>query len=280
MGPFLVLNHADKKYAKKVVAHAKAIWKWLDKNFEYVGPGEYVPHPIIRICKSSEEESAFRGGDWWSQGIEIVTHKDTGSGAMSYEFEYVNRRMLAIWFSYRDDELWSAMPRWLRDGLSQILGTARSKGSRVDFKVDDWERDGLREAARNDKLTSPQEMMKMGWEEFYKEQHRSQEAAALLRFFLLGAASKSRKTKDLLETYIKSLKAVVTEMQEAEKKNSKDVEKPPETEEEEAERYKNRANKWKEKESELLDKAFAKTFGDWDEKDWRSFETLYFKSID
>ncbi|MCP5041117.1 MAG: hypothetical protein GY944_08795, partial [bacterium] len=29
MGRFLVLNHADPKYAKKMVAHAEAVWSWL-----------------------------------------------------------------------------------------------------------------------------------------------------------------------------------------------------------------------------------------------------------
>jgi hypothetical protein len=279
MGPFLVLNHSDDKYAKRVVAHAEAVLGWLDENLSFIGPDEYVPQMIIRICASQDEESAFRGGDWWGSGTEIVTHKDSGSGAMSYEFEYVNRRIFGIWFAYRDPDLFQALPYWLEGGLSQVLGTARSKGKRLEFQADDWERDALREASRLQKLASPRDLMKLGREGFFSEQSREKEAAALCRFLLTGPASKNRATKTLFKDYLIHLKEVITEIAKEDAKD-KPAEKAPTTEEEEDARFKNRREAWKDKESKVLDETWKRTFADWDDKDWKSFETAYFKTIE
>ena len=186
MGRFLVLNHADAKYAKKTVAHAEAIWKWLDKNFAYIGPDEYVRSPVLRICADRDEENAFRSGTSWGSSYEIVTHQDKGSGSMSWEFEYVNTRLLDIWLRCRNQDMAWAMPYWLRQGLRQVLGTARAKGSRLEFKVDDWERDGLRESARKNELTSPKELVMLGRDSFFENQNRSKQSAAFIRFRIAG----------------------------------------------------------------------------------------------
>jgi hypothetical protein len=275
MGRFLVLNHADDKYAKKLVTQAEAIWDWLDKTFPYVGEGEYVRRPIIRICKDRDEEAAFRSGDWWTQGIEIVTCKDAGSGAMSYEFEFVNRRVFEIWFKHHDAELYSAMPGWIRRGLAQVLKQARPKGRKLDFKVDDYEREQLRNAGKEGKRTKVQDLIKLTGMDFWKEWHREDEAAALVRFLL---TSRSKRCRNVIEDYLSSLKEVIAE-KEKELENSEAF-KPAETEEEEEERYKKRADEWKEREQELLDLVFEKTFGGWSDKDWRRFETEYLKTID
>jgi hypothetical protein len=279
MGPFLVLNHADEKYAKKVVAHAEAVLAWLDENLAFIGPGEYVPAPVIRICANRDEEDAFRGGDWWGSGGEIVTHKDSGAGAMSYEFEYVNRRILGIWFSHRDPDLFQALPYWLDEGLAQVLGTARSKGRKLEFQPDEWERDGLRDAVRQDKVTPPSALMKLGREEFFQEQSRSKEAAALCRFLLTGPASKNRATKTILKDYLICLKEVVGEI-DAERAKEQPAEKPPETEAEEDERFRNRKDGWKAQESKLLEETWQRAFGSWDEKAWKTFENLYLKCLE
>lgn len=280
MGPFLVINHVDDKYAKKVVAHAEAVWKWLDKTFPYIGEDEYVPRPIIRICKNRDEESAFRSGDWFGMGIEIVTHKDVGAGALSYEFEWVNKRILSIWFNYHDRDLFSALPHWLDSSLSQVLGTARASRSSLEFQEDDWERERLREAVRGESLTPPRTLMTLGASDFYEGEHRSTESAALLRFFLTGAASRNRRTKTVLEDYIKNLRAVITEIQEERASRTPEEYQAPETEEEEEERYRAQRQAWKDRESELLTQVFERTFGEWDDRDWATFDKVYYKSLD
>src|SRR5262249_47778146 len=76
MGRFMVLSHADEKFAKRVVDQAEAVWKWLDDTFDFVGPGEYVRTPILRICKDEAEYRAYRKGqDWFSMNdLEIATY--------------------------------------------------------------------------------------------------------------------------------------------------------------------------------------------------------------
>lgn len=277
MGRFLVLLHGDEKFAKKVVAQAEATWKWLDKNFGFVGTGEYVRRPIVRICKNEAEERALLGGTSWGNSLEIVTHKDTGSGAMSWEFEYVNQRMLNIWFNHHARDTYSAMPHWLDNGLWQVIGTARLKGSRFVFKVDSWEREGLRESVRKGDLTPPRDLVMLGRSEFRENPHRTKQSAAFIRFLL---ESKSKKTRVILKDYLMNLQDVVTEATQAAKDAEPTEYEAAETEEEEEERFRKRREAWKEKEREFLTTVFERTFGDWSDKDWRKLQTQYFKSMD
>jgi len=286
MGRFLVLNHADEKYAKKTVAHAEAIWKWMDKNFDYIGTGEYVRRPILRICKDRDEESAFRSGTSWSWGesLEIVTHQDKGAGAMSWELEYVNTKIFDIWFSHRNSDLRWAMPWWLSSGFRQVLGTARAKGSRLEFKVDDWEREGLRVSAKKNELTTPKVLVMLPKKDFYENQNRQWQSSAFIRFLL---EAKGKKTRQVLRDYLMNLQDVVAETQAKEKKESEEKmasmgsggDNSPETEEEEEEAFKKRQESYSAKELEFMQEVFDRTFGDWSEKDWKRLQTLFYKSI-
>ena len=124
-----------------MVEQAGAVLAWLDKTFPYVGPGEYVRQPIIRVCKNQEEENSFREhAGWWDSaglGLEVTTNKEWG-GTRSYEFEYVNRRMVDLWWNDRDRELWWAMPSWLTNGISGIVSEATGKNGKLEFYRDDW----------------------------------------------------------------------------------------------------------------------------------------------
>lgn len=281
MGRFLVLNHADEKYAKKVVAHAEAVWKWLDKNFDYVGKGEYVRRPILRICANRDEESAFRSGTSWGSSLEIVTHQDKSAGAMSWELEYVNTRLVEIWFQHRNRDLYSAMPNWLSSGFRQVLGTARASGRKLEFKVDDWEREGLRKAVREEKLIPPRDLVQMSRSQFWNNQSANMQAAAFIRFIL---EARSKKTRVVLQDYLTELQTIVAELNEKEKKDraSGDVDVPtaPQTEEEEDEAFKNRQKRFEEKETEFLTMVFDRAFGEWSDKDWDRLKKVYFKSVE
>lgn len=277
-GRFLVLLHGDKKFAQRIVKQADAMWDWLDKTFPEFGKGEYIPRPIVRICKDQAEESAYLSGTSWGNNIDITTHRDPNAGAGSWEFEYVNGRVLDIWFGYRNRDAWWAAPWWIRGGMRQVIGAARLKGSRVEFKVDDWERDGLRESARNNELTPPKELVMLTREQFGENPHRTKQSAAFVRFLL---SSRSRKTSSILETYLLGVQRVTKEFdeaEEAERKNRSDSD-APKTEEEEEARLRERSKKLEAKEQEFLDKVFQHTFGDWSDKDWRRLQDEYFKSI-
>lgn len=276
MGRFLVLLHGDEKYAKKVVEQAEAVWKWLDKEFGFIGKDEYVPRPIIRICKDLAEERAFFSGTAWGSGIEITTHKDPGSGSLSWEFEYVNQRMLAIWFNHRNRDLYWALPYWIDLGLDRVIGKAVPKGSGLEFKVDEWERDGLRESARGGNLTPPRELVTLPKAEFWNNEHRIKQSAAWVRYLL---ESKSKRTKSILTDYLKNLQDILEEQKKAAEAEKPEASKPPETEEEEEQRFAARREAMKEREAEFLKEAFERTFGDWDDKDWKKVADQYYKSM-
>src|SRR5262249_12363461 len=122
MGHFLVLNHADDKFAKRVVDQAEAVWKWLDDTFAFVGECECVRAPILRICKDRAEYNAFfKGQDWFSTNdLEIDTYQDEG-GADSWEVKWVNSSVLRFWLWDRDRDLYLSMPGWIGIGLSSLV---------------------------------------------------------------------------------------------------------------------------------------------------------------
>ena len=274
MGRFLVLNHADEKCAKRMVANAEAIWKWLDKNLGYIGEGEYVRRPILRICRDQAEESAFRDGTTWGNSLEIVTHEDKSSGSLSSEFSYVNTKIYDIWFSHHNRDLKWAMPYWLGSGFRKVLGSARAKGSRLEFDVGEWERERLRESARSGGIKPLREFFMVHKDEFYDNEHNMNQAAALMRFML-----DSKSAKKTLDAYLTNLQDIVAEQQaKSDAAETSDPDKPK-TEEEEEEMYRKRQEAMEEKEQQFLEEVFERTFGDWSDKDWKRFESLFLKSV-
>jgi hypothetical protein len=288
-GRFLVISHGDEKYAKRIAEQLECVIGWLEQTFPFVGPDEYVCKPILRVCASLEEEMSFRkGGDgfWFSDSqIEIVTcQMDEGFSTDSWSVERANRQMLTLWFTQRDRDMWWAMPNWLKGGLYQLIGTARAKGNKLEFKVDDWERDGIRERVREGKASSPRELMKMNVESFasgggQEWWGRNQEVGGLVRFFVTGPASKNPKTKDVLRDYIKNLHAVVVEIESELKAGAGKEDDKPKTEAEEEERFKRDSQSWKAREKRVLESTYERTFRSWSEKQWQEFEDVYFRTV-
>ncbi|MBL7008693.1 MAG: hypothetical protein ISR76_06820 [Planctomycetes bacterium] len=274
---YLVLNHADKKFAKKVIEQAQGTMEWLDETFDYVGSGEYVRRPYFRICKDWEEEARFRQGRWFGMSTEITTNKGT-SGATSSEWDYINARCLEIWFGDRDRELWMAMPAWLKVGLGQVVRTARLKGRSMELKPSEWEKIDLREAVRNGTNISPSDLMKMGIEELSSIKSRAEEATALVRFLLSKGASRTKVTKNLMTEYLLALQDVVDEM-EKEAEEAKKDDDGPQTEEEEEAAFQAKQQAWKLREEQVLKGTFERVFAGWQEKDWDAFYKAYYKTL-
>jgi len=165
-----------------------------------------------------------------------------------------------------------------------VLGTARAKGSRLEFKVDDWEREGLRVSAKKNELTTPKVLVMLPKKDFYENQNRQWQSSAFIRFLL---EAKGKKTRQVLRDYLMNLQDVVAETQAKEKKESEEKmasmgsggDNSPETEEEEEEAFKKRQESYSAKELEFMQEVFDRTFGDWSEKDWKRLQTLFYKSI-
>jgi hypothetical protein len=281
MGHFLVISHADDKFVKRVVERAEAAWKWLDDTFPFVGEKEYVRSPVLRICKDQPEYEAFHKnsqGSWTS--VEITTYDDQG-GTTSWAMEEVNREVKNLWFNDRDSDLAGAMPMWLSQGLDHLIGMAAVKQGRLEFRTDDWNRDEVRQAVREKTALAPKAVMSMDGESFWQDFIHAREGAALVGFLTVGPGSKDKQTKDVLVKYLKSLKAVATEVRtEAEKDANKGAaNKEAETEEEEDRQLKDRNASYKAKQKHILDETMERTFHGWSDADWKRFEDMYFKTI-
>jgi hypothetical protein len=279
MGRFLVLNHSDEKFARKMVERCEAVMKWLDTTFACLGDKEYVRAPVLRICKDMEEYNAFfKSGDWSWNNIEVVTYDDNG-GSTSYSIKNVINSLVEIWFKDRDLELAMGMPMWLRDGISNLMSQANLDKGKLEFRTDDWMRDDVREAVRNGKAFTPRQIMTMDGEAFWKDWINFQQGQALVAFLATGSASKTKQAKDFLPAYLQALKSVLGEIKAEEAKNGKDENKPPTTEEEEDQQLKSRRDGYKKNQKRILDEALERASAGWSADAWNKFEELYFKSF-
>jgi hypothetical protein len=209
-----------------------------------------------------------------------VTGHNDNSGKLGYETEWLNKRVLEIWFQDRDRDLFWALPEWIDYGLREVVGASTNKRGKLEFRVDDYEREGVRERARAGTLTPLRELMVKGNTEFHQQgDYRIvYESQSLVRFFL-GDARKNAATKDVLPDYLRNLKAVITAIEAEEKAAGKVDDKKPQTEEEEEEYFRKRRQGWKDRERRILDETYQRTFGSWDVKDWERFEKAYQKTV-
>jgi hypothetical protein len=281
MGRFLVINHADEKFAKQIVEQAEAVWDWLDATFTFIGEKEYVRSPIIRICKDDAEQRAyFRAGDWFSRNdLEILTAQDH-MGKGGWEMEYVNRRVMDIWFADKDWDLRAAMPSWLSHGLDEFVGQLHVKAGKVDFGTDYWNRDEIRDRKREGKLTALRDLMLKTDQQFSEDYFNLRyEGSSLVDFFVTGKASKDKRTKDLLPEYMRQVQKIAGEIKKETDSKKDEKSKTPKTEEEEDAMFREREKGYKDKEKRLLEESFQRTFVGWDSADWKKFEETYLKSL-
>lgn len=282
----LVISNADLKYGKDLANHANAVMKWLEDNFDFIGPQRYVRGPILRICKSRDEEYAYeRGGGngWGGTSLEFVTSLENIRD-WAGEFNWITGRVATHWFQDRDRELYLAMPEWLRHGVTEFLENSKAKGSKLKFRVDDWERDDLREAVREGRVRGARSLMQMSRTELWSTDGQDffsarNEAENFVFFLLAGDGSKNKKYKEIIPNYLKNLKLVLEETKDLEEEKVPGAADAPETEEEEEERFRKLQENYKDREKEFLEKVFDRTFADWSQKDWDKLEKAFTKSI-
>lgn len=283
MGRFLVLNHGDERAAARLVENGEALLEWLETSFAFVGPEEYVRAPILRVCKNSEEEFALqRGNESWSS-FEIVTH-DPRDDWIRWSAGSFNARVAELWFSERDRELYQAFPPWLSWGLRDVAGDAVFDKGKLEFKDDEWDRDQLRERVREGRMRSPRDVLQAAGATFMSNDDWgvTHDAAALVRFLVGPAARKQERTKELLASYVRNLRAVLDESapppppDEPAEEPAGEPAEPPKLDPEQLAAL---TKKYAERQRELIDAVFARTFGAWTDADWKDFEKLYFKTM-
>ena len=170
-----------------------------------------------------------------------------------------------------------------RGNAGSTRGAGRD-GRKVESRVNEYAREGARLAVSQGRATAPRTIMSQTREEFSSGAggagtfSKSAEAAQLVRFLLSKEGARCKQAKKLLETYVTTLTEVVDEIKEKDK-GSVNVGDAPKTEEEEDARGKERAERWRQKEQDMVREVFERTFADWSEKDWSSFTKAYFKFI-
>ena len=277
LGRIFVIFDVDEKVAQRYSTDATAVLDYLDEAFNWLGPGEFVREPTVRICKDSDEERMYQKGSGWSWGDEIVTHKDFDRGGSWSESGYVNRSVCEHWFRERSGELWSVLPSWLRYGMGDAFMKSRSKGRSLEFFSDSWERVDIAEQIRAGKISPLRDLIKLDSEEIWKDSNKTDECSAAVRFFLTGP----KKAKEALKTYLQTLLPLAKKRDEerrAAAAASAKAEKPK-TEEEEDAAFKAAHIKRNEEEKKFLDEAFVKAFGAWTDSDWKSLDSAYQKSL-
>lgn len=276
---FLVLNHAGAKYQEKVIAHAEAVRNWLDREFGDIGPG-YVQGCIIRICRDRDEERAFSSGSgdsWSSDSRELVT-SESKDGMNEYEFQYLGRGLMNMFFHDKNDELYGALPTWLENGLKEYIGTAVLKGGQLNFVPDMSEKETAREGWQKGKYKPVRSLFELTSRDMFGGEDGRYvygQCTSVVRY-LMGPGKANKKHAALIKDYLKYLLEVVAENEKAARAAVPKGEAKTEEEEEEEFR-KRRKQDWSAKEKEFLQQVQKKTFGSWTDADWAGLQAAWEK---
>lgn len=269
---FIAVTHTDSGYTKDLLKHAEALRGWMDDTLGFVGSG-YVGKVIIRVCADQEEHSAYEASrNWYSESPEVVTYRDR-EGWTDWAMESLNRGLFKAWMRDRNDNILWGAPSWLRNGLTDVVSGAVSKGSKVQFKADIWDRQGIAVLDRDGKLLSAKSFFTMTSDTLWSDYENHRQAQFFTRFLLVGAGSKG-KYKNVLKDYVKNLIFLLDEEDAAQAKASGPKE-APKTEAEEDARFKERQTEWSNKEAQSLESLLQKTFPDWTDKDWDKLDSAY-----
>ena len=293
---YLVLSEADSRLTKTVERHVEAMRSWLEETFPSLGDG-FVQDAIVRVYARPPRDATritliIGGGSI----DEFEYWKPTSRFGLS-EFHSLNDDLVRHWFSQKNSELWNRMPTWFRWGLMEYVQDATSKGSKIRFEADSYERLELARALALQeqfekkregdavllpvqeifRLTADEQRDAAGWR-FLGEQN-----ASVLRFLIEGPGRKWDRTEGVLTTYLASMYRQIQEVEQRLEKERKAkeaaVEKPDSAKteeellaEEDAAYEKRRQETYDKVEKEILEHAYADTFGAWSESDWKQFE--------
>lgn len=286
---YVAISHVDDKYTAKILDQAEAVRAWADATFSWWGDG--IPGPqTLRICKDGDEERAFRDlssrSAAWGTG-EVTLAKDEGPSG----FRWLAQTLFDRWLDEKSPQLATAQPPWLSQGIREWVGSAVPKGGKLEFRADADTAAALKIAAKQKKLLLPRELLLSTYDDLSARDKALQEgagkdptaadlawrmsawnqAAGFVRYLLAGPGKSNPRTKDLLPRYVAALKEHLA----ADEGKSSSSEAAPKTEEEEAERYKNRQSYWKEHQKEMLKAVFDKTFEEWTDADWSALDKSY-----
>lgn len=283
---FLVISHADPKTTKRMTDSIETFREWCNETLGEL-TDEYVRRGVLRICADDAEYMAyFKGsGDSWTfssgEDREIVTYKDGYAGSSGLGAGELFDDILEMYLADLDPLLLMYTPSWLRAGMVDFVTSANIKGNELDFRVDDYEREELKELERQGKLKTLRELMTLDEEAYWKEvstgrRTRSQLTNAFR--FLIGPARSQPQLKHFLFNYLTAVIVVADEHRKKWEAEPVEVDKEPETEEQEEARVKKQSkdDSWRKKRRAIHEAVSLKALT-FDAKTWERLENAYGK---
>ncbi|MEM8709695.1 MAG: hypothetical protein AAGG01_01985 [Planctomycetota bacterium] len=283
----LVISSADKRYYKRVQKHTENMFKWMDKEFGFLGKEAYLRAPVVRVCATRDEAAAFTAGvdsggygGSWNISDELLTWDDT-SGWTGYAVDRLNSQIYRYWMLEKNFELSSAMPRWIDNGLLQLLINCRMDKGKPDFRFQNYTVELFRTAVREGKATPIKDIFLKTSAEYREGGSFGttfSESAMLINYLASPEVKRHPLAKGLLKRYLTNMIRVVGD---ADKKSSKALEEARKKADDEGEdgdkSYTNaRRRIFKNKEKQILKETFDLTFGDWEESDWTKFQKAFY----
>jgi hypothetical protein len=277
---FVVFTHTDDKTTDELLNHSETLRGWLDDALGFMGSGD-PGRTILRICANHDEYMAlWKTGGEKSWRFEIYTYKDREFAADSRLWE-LNQGLYRLWIDGKNDELAGRMPGWIEYGLRACIRTGISKGKKIEFKatVDESQEIQTLVRGKGAKLIPGKDFLTKDIEAIASGEHAGLQCESFVRFLMVGSASHSAKYKNLFTDYMKNLVALVDEEANNKDSSTSSAQGEPQSEEEENARVKERQNRWKEREKELLQKLIDQTFKGWDAAEWDGFNKSYWKDL-
>lgn len=274
---FTAVTHCDDKFTKEVLDHAEALRAWLDQTLGFVGNG-FAGKIVLRVCADENERSAMWKSMAWSwDRCEVVTGQDK-NGWFDNKLSDLNSGIYSIWLRDKNRGLAGRLPPWINSGLSSCISSAVSKGRKItDFKATTWDNVEMANLRRAGKLLDARTFFTMDWEAMWKDWENHRQSEFFVRYLLVGSAQRNAKYKSVLADYVKNLVMLLDE-QDGQSAAAGAADEPK-SEEEEAARQRKLNEAWKEHQQEVLKKLIEKTFAGWDDKQWNSFNTHYWKEL-
>lgn len=297
---FLVLYETEQKYAKQAAQHAEDLRAWLETKFAGIGDG-FEQSQILKVYKYDSSNTTnvsitIRSGS--GPTVQVIHFRQPVSKGHEAEFSNLNTSVMSNWFSQKNEELYQRMPRWLGSGLDGFIDDAEKTGGKLRFEADEWERDRMidgfnaQKKWEKEKVGEPpmkelRDLLKMAGKELWQGDswtYTSAQCASVCRYLVEGPGSRG-KYASVLRNYIKHLYDLVDEVEkrlEAEREERKKLSAAQDSmSDEEKLAAEDEAYKKKRKdaldnvEKEILEKAYALTFGDWTDADWRAFHNSW-----
>ncbi|MCA8950979.1 MAG: hypothetical protein KDE27_15855 [Planctomycetes bacterium] len=278
---FLVVSHTDSKFTDIMTDGAEVFWSWCEENFGKLSD-DYVRRPVMRLCKDQDEYLAYHfassGTTGWSlfdDTFEVGSYYSTYDGTSGSNVSRVFTSILRFYLQEKDPYIIEYTPYWITWALDDYFDNAVVKGKKIDFRAEDWARDGARDMLREDKLPKLRELLELdadGYSALRKKDYRANYAAAQALRYVLGPGQRIKQFKDFLNRYFE---AAIQVGEADDKKVAAADPSSAQTEEEEEALAKAEQERKKARKKAMQDKINATVLAGLGDKDWQKLEKAY-----